>query len=147
MYSIDCTHIHPGYGFLSESPVLAAECVKVVPPIAFIGPSIETLRIASDKMLSRELASSANVNIAAGTRVSTSDDVRAFVAKVGYPVMIKALDGGGGRGIRVVEQENTLEESFKRSAHIILRGSMMADADILGAWANPHLINCSSRKL
>ncbi len=65
-------------------------------------------------MLSRELASSTNVNIAAGTRVSTSDDVRTFVAKVGYPVMIKALDGGGGRGIRVVEQENTLEESFKR---------------------------------
>ncbi|KDQ22478.1 hypothetical protein PLEOSDRAFT_1098337 [Pleurotus ostreatus PC15] len=112
--SIDCTHIHPGYGFLSESPVLAAECAAAVPPIVFIGPSIETLRIASDKMLSRELASSTNVNIAAGTRVSTSDDVRAFVAKVGYPVMIKALDGGGGRGIRVVEQENTLEESFKR---------------------------------
>ncbi|KAF9494798.1 carboxylase:pyruvate/acetyl-coa/propionyl-CoA [Pleurotus eryngii] len=112
--SIDCTHIHPGYGFLSESPVLAAECAKSEPPIVFIGPSIETLRIASDKMLSRELASSANVNIAAGTRVATSDDVRAFVAKVGYPVMIKALDGGGGRGIRVVEQEDTLEESFKR---------------------------------
>ncbi|KAG9218012.1 hypothetical protein CCMSSC00406_0008789 [Pleurotus cornucopiae] len=112
--SIDCTHIHPGYGFLSESPVLAEECAKSEPPIVFIGPSIETLRIASDKMLSRELASSANVNIAAGTRVATSDDVRAFVAKVGYPVMIKALDGGGGRGIRVVEQEDTLEESFKR---------------------------------
>ncbi|KAJ8502625.1 hypothetical protein ONZ45_g11586 [Pleurotus djamor] len=112
--SIQCTHIHPGYGFLSESAVLAAECAKPEVSLVFIGPSIDTLRIASDKMLSRELAGSVSVNIAPGTRVATSNDVRDFVKKVGYPVMIKALDGGGGRGIRVVESEATLEESFKR---------------------------------
>ncbi|KAL0957993.1 hypothetical protein HGRIS_000168 [Hohenbuehelia grisea] len=117
--SLGCTHIHPGYGFLSESSVLAAACsasgqTAGGASITFIGPSVEALRIASDKMLSRDLAASVGVNVAAGTRVSSSADVRSFVNRVGYPVMIKALDGGGGRGIRVVEHEGTLEESFKR---------------------------------
>ena len=106
------------YGFLSESAALAAACLDSAHEgdgtLKFIGPSVETLRIASDKMLSRELASSVGVNVAPGRRVTSNSDVKAFIKQVGYPVIIKALDGGGGRGIRVVEHEGTLEESFKR---------------------------------
>jgi len=85
-------------------------------PITFIGPSPDTLQIASDKMLSRELAISLNIPVAAGQRVSSADSVHSFANQPGvsYPVMIKALDGGGGRGIRVVAAEDGVEEAFKR---------------------------------
>ncbi|KAG5642641.1 hypothetical protein DXG03_002380 [Asterophora parasitica] len=102
-----------GYGFLSESPALA----QALPDsITFIGPSTETLRLSSDKMLSRDLATSLGVAIAAGVGVRTTDDVRAFARAQGFPVMIKALDGGGGRGIRIVEIDNDVEEAFNRYA-------------------------------
>jgi pyruvate carboxylase len=65
-------------------------------------------------MLSRNLATSLGINIAPGVRVASAADVRAFAQTVGYPVMIKALDGGGGRGIRVVDAEARVEEAFKR---------------------------------
>lgn len=109
-----CSHVHPGYGFLSESPALCEALANCAPTVTFIGPAQETLRIASDKMLSRDMATSLNVNVSPGTRVSSATDVLAFARDAGYPVMIKALDGGGGRGIRVVSKEEELEEAFKR---------------------------------
>ncbi|KAF8190173.1 carboxylase:pyruvate/acetyl-coa/propionyl-CoA [Pholiota molesta] len=108
-----CTHIHPGYGFLSESPTLPIALAQVG-SITFVGPSPEALQISSDKMLSRNLATSLGINIAPGVRVASAADVHAFAQTVGYPVMIKALDGGGGRGIRVVDAEARVEEAFKR---------------------------------
>lgn len=107
----DCTHLHPGYGFLSENPSLA---VALPNSVVFVGPSVECLRIASDKILSRNLAVSLGVNVAPGGRIYSVDDVRAFADSQGYPVMLKALDGGGGRGIRIVKAEGTIEEAFKR---------------------------------
>lgn len=65
-------------------------------------------------MLSRDLATSLGVNIASGMRASSAGDVRVFAKGIGYPVIIKALDGGGGRGIRVVEAESDVEEAFRR---------------------------------
>lgn len=65
-------------------------------------------------MLSRELASTFGVPVATGTAITTSDDVRAFTRAQGFPVMVKALDGGGGRGIRVVSIEDEVEEAFQR---------------------------------
>ncbi|KAF9446437.1 hypothetical protein P691DRAFT_708557 [Macrolepiota fuliginosa MF-IS2] len=111
-----CTHVHPGYGFLSESPALASALAQLSPPITFIGPSPDTLRLAGDKTHSRDLATSLNVQVAPGTRVTVSEEVCAFAARhgVGYPIMIKALDGGGGRGIRVVETASRVDEAFKR---------------------------------
>lgn len=82
--------------------------------MTFIGPSIDTLRTASDKILSRNLAISLGVNVAAGSRVHSNHDVHIFAKTTGYPVMIKALDGGGGRGIRVVNTEADVDEAFKR---------------------------------
>ncbi|KIM36649.1 hypothetical protein M413DRAFT_448991 [Hebeloma cylindrosporum] len=109
----ECTHIHPGYGFLSESPALPL-ALAATSSIVFVGPSPDALKISSDKMLSRDLASSLGVNIAAGIRVSSAADVKNFANDIGFPIMIKALDGGGGRGIRIVESEGGVEEAFKR---------------------------------
>ncbi|KAF7975679.1 hypothetical protein HWV62_8781 [Athelia sp. TMB] len=111
------THVHPGYGFLSESFALASLLSPSTPGpnITFVGPAPGTLRIAGDKMLSRELAVAQGVPVARGTHVKSAADVKAFVnSGVGYPVMIKALDGGGGRGIRVVGAEDEVESAFKR---------------------------------
>jgi len=82
--------------------------------IIYIGPSPAALRIASDKIISRELATSLGVPIAPGRRVISAEDVREFTTRIGYPVIIKALDGGGGRGIRVVREETGIEEAFQR---------------------------------
>jgi len=119
IYSTQCTHIHPGYGFLSENPALPL-ALAATSSIIFVGPSPDALRVSSDKMLSRDLASSLGVNTAAGIRVSSAADVKNFAKTIGFPVMIKALDGGGGRGIRVVESEGGVEEAFKRSVNIFL---------------------------
>ncbi|KAF5350973.1 hypothetical protein D9756_008255 [Leucocoprinus leucothites] len=110
-----CTHVHPGYGFLSESPALANALAQLQPPITFVGPTADTLRLAGDKVLSRDLAASLGVQVAPGIRVKSSDDVRSFASRseVHYPVMIKALDGGGGRGIRFVNEASGVEEAFK----------------------------------
>lgn len=117
----NCTHVHPGYGFLSENPALAHQLSQTNPPITFVGPSLETLHIASDKLRSRDLATSQDVPISPGARISSSADVRAFIdSGVGYPVMIKALDGGGGRGIRVVQKEGDIEEAYKRYTQQLL---------------------------
>ncbi|KAF5370378.1 hypothetical protein D9758_006908 [Tetrapyrgos nigripes] len=106
------THIHPGYGFLSESTELALACQEA--GITFIGPTVDTLRVASDKMKSRQLAISLGVKVAPGDRIRSPEDVIQLGESVGYPIMIKALDGGGGRGIRIVEGSGEVEDAFKR---------------------------------
>ncbi|KAH9941152.1 carboxylase:pyruvate/acetyl-coa/propionyl-CoA [Epithele typhae] len=110
-----CTHVHPGYGFLSEDPRLASLLSHT--NITFVGPSEEGLKISSNKMLSREFAASLGLSIAPGGRVSSAADVRRFVGTMGsqpFPVIIKALDGGGGRGIRVVHGGPEIEGAFDR---------------------------------
>ncbi|KAI0360455.1 carboxylase:pyruvate/acetyl-coa/propionyl-CoA [Trametes cingulata] len=120
-----CTHVHPGYGFLSESPKLARLFSSVGDhsrtssdtyglAITFVGPSVETLEIASDKMRSRELAISQGVPVTPGARVSSPEDVRAFARTNGLPTIIKALDGGGGRGIRLVHAGDEIDSAFSR---------------------------------
>lgn len=120
IYSTQCTHVHPGYGFLSENPALPLALAAIAGSIVFVGPSHDALKISSDKMLSRDLASSLGVNIAAGIRVSSAADIKTFAKDIGFPMMIKALDGGGGRGIRIVESEAGVEEAFKRLVNISL---------------------------
>ncbi|KAG7097730.1 hypothetical protein E1B28_005050 [Marasmius oreades] len=110
--SSKATHIHPGYGFLSEAAELASACLSA--NITFIGPSIDVLRVASNKMLSRELAESLNILVAPGKRVDSPETVVELARYVGFPVMIKALDGGGGRGIRICEKESEVADAFKR---------------------------------
>jgi acetyl/propionyl-CoA carboxylase alpha subunit/acetyl-CoA carboxylase carboxyltransferase component len=112
-----CDAIHPGYGFLSESPALAAACRDA--GISFVGPEPETLALFGDKGAARQLAIDTGVPVLQGTtRPTTLDEARAFLGTLGAGerMIIKAIAGGGGRGVRVVESADTLEDAFGRCA-------------------------------
>lgn len=104
--------IHPGYGFLSENPELAEACAKA--GIQFIGPQPEVMRGLGNKIAARTLAVSANVPVVPATSALPADieQVKKMAAEVGYPLMLKASWGGGGRGMRVVENESELATAF-----------------------------------
>ncbi|NEV76623.1 biotin/lipoyl-binding protein [Rhodopseudomonas sp. BR0C11] len=110
-----CDALHPGYGFLSENADLARRCAEE--GITFVGPSPEALRLFGDKVAAKELAKRCGVPIIAGTiGPSTSEEVQAFFASLGDKpaVMIKAMAGGGGRGMRVVERAEDLADAYAR---------------------------------
>ncbi|KIJ63180.1 hypothetical protein HYDPIDRAFT_92999 [Hydnomerulius pinastri MD-312] len=135
-----CTHVHPGYGFLSESSLLAALLAQPPPgelPVMFIGPSVEALQLASDKMLSRELAVSLGIPVAPGASVKLVSEVIEFANNLssGYPVIIKSLDGGGGRGIRVVTRDSEVEAAFNRCLGESPSRSLFVEKALTGpAW-------------
>src|ERR1700674_1345208 len=101
--------IHPGYGFLSENPAFARACEKA--GIIFIGPTPELLELLGDKTAARRLASSAGVPILSGTEkpVKSVTEAQEIASEIGYPVIVKAAMGGGGRGMRVVHDATQLE--------------------------------------
>ncbi len=102
--------IHPGYGFLAENPEFAEACAAA--GIIFIGPSPQTLRTLGNKVAARELATKAGVAVMPATPRLPADmsQCQTLAQEVGYPVMLKASWGGGGRGMRVVESDAQLEE-------------------------------------
>ncbi len=104
--------IHPGYGFLAESHDLAEVCEAC--NVTFIGPSRSAIRVMGDKALARRTMKAAGVPILPGTEepIPTARDARRIAAGVGYPVLLKASFGGGGRGMRIVEDESGLEDAF-----------------------------------
>jgi pyruvate carboxylase len=101
--------IHPGYGFLSENPAFARACQKA--GITFIGPPPELLELLGDKTAARRLAASAGVPVLPGTEkpVKSVAEARTIAQEIGYPVIVKAAMGGGGRGMRVVHDDSQLE--------------------------------------
>jgi acetyl-CoA carboxylase biotin carboxylase subunit len=107
--------IHPGYGFLSENPEFSEICEQC--NIRFIGPPAEATRTAGDKVQARELAKKVKIPTIPGSEGPVEDEKGALeIAKgVGYPVMIKAAGGGGGRGMRVVHNDVTLVQSFLKA--------------------------------
>ncbi|KAL6244730.1 hypothetical protein RBB50_008258 [Rhinocladiella similis] len=112
-HSIDA--VHPGYGFLSESPEFSrrmwteANCLV-------IGPGADILDRTGDKLKAKKLAAECGVPVLQAMSAATNsvDNVQRFASDVGYPIMIKAVDGGGGRGIRLVKDANTLESAVQR---------------------------------
>ena len=94
-----CDAVHPGYGFLSENPALASALAEH--GVVFVGPPAETLAIAGDKLRARAAAIAAGLPVVPGREVSTFADARAFADAEGYPVLVKAAGGGGGRGIKL----------------------------------------------
>ena len=100
--------IHPGYGFLSENPALPRACAAA--GITFIGPSAELLELLGDKTAARNLAIKAGIPVIPGTPDPISDPeiAKAAAEKIGYPIMIKAAFGGGGRGMRAVNSPDEL---------------------------------------
>jgi len=102
--------VHPGYGFLSENARLARACAAA--GIVFIGPAPETLEAAGDKLAAREHAVAAGLPVLPGGHVTPeSGDAAALAARIGYPVLVKAVGGGGGRGLRVVRDPAGLAEA------------------------------------
>lgn len=107
--------IHPGYGFLSERADFAKACEEA--GIAFVGPTPEVLEALGDKTAGRRLAVENDVPVIPGTEnpVADLDSAMAFAAQAGFPLMVKAAYGGGGRGMRVVRSEDELRESLPRA--------------------------------
>lgn len=104
--------IHPGYGFLSENAYLAEVCEQI--GLTFIGPPPAAIEQFGDKVAARQLMARAGVPIVPGSEgaLPSLDAARAAAAEIGYPVMIKALAGGGGRGMRIARNEAELEQAF-----------------------------------
>ncbi len=122
----DC--IHPGYGFLSENARFAEACAEAA--ITFVGPSASAIRAMGDKVEARKAAKAAGVPLVPGLEDDVRDDaVLARTAlKIGYPVMLKAAAGGGGKGIRIVRDESGLFEAAR-----------MARAEAKGAFGDDRI--------
>ncbi len=109
-----CDAVHPGYGFLAESPALAARCAEA--GLTFAGPDAKTLTLFGDKTAARSRAREVGVPVLAGTPAGTSlETAQAFLREHGA-VMVKAVAGGGGRGLRPVTREQDLAEAMRRCA-------------------------------
>ncbi|MBQ4347882.1 MAG: acetyl-CoA carboxylase biotin carboxylase subunit [Firmicutes bacterium] len=103
--------IHPGYGFLSENADFARLCQKN--SIVFIGPNPESMERLSDKALLKELISKTRLSVIPGTKALESlEEAKAEAEKIGFPVMLKACSGGGGRGIRPIRSADDLDEAY-----------------------------------
>jgi acetyl/propionyl-CoA carboxylase alpha subunit/acetyl-CoA carboxylase carboxyltransferase component len=104
-----------GWGFVAEHPDFAALCERL--GVVFVGPSSETMRLLGDKIRSKQIAEEAGVPVApwSGGPVETLDEAAAHAETVGYPLMVKATAGGGGRGIRRVEKPEELADAFERA--------------------------------
>lgn len=103
--------VHPGYGFLSERAEFAEIVTKC--GVKFIGPSAASMRMMGSKVAARETVAKAGVPLLPGTGVLADlEDARKAAKKVGFPVLLKASNGGGGRGMRVVRSEQELEQTF-----------------------------------
>ncbi|MEO8296228.1 MAG: carboxyl transferase domain-containing protein [Burkholderiales bacterium] len=110
-----CDAVHPGYGFLSENALFAKACQAA--GLTFIGPSAEHLGLFGDKVRAREFARGLGVPLLPGTQGATSlDEARAFFRSLGADaaMMIKAVAGGGGRGMRAVRREEDIDEAYAR---------------------------------
>ena len=107
-----CDALHPGYGFLSENAYFAGQCRDN--KIIFIGPSPDAIYKMGNKPVARQIALRHKVPMAMGTpgNVANEDEALRHASRIGYPVIIKAASGGGGRGMRIVRQESEMEKMF-----------------------------------
>jgi acetyl-CoA carboxylase biotin carboxylase subunit len=123
----DCDALHPGYGFLSENAAFSRACAEA--GIEFLGPSGDAIASMGDKVAARNIALKAGVPLVPGLQDDVDEDQLVAAAnEVGYPVMLKAAAGGGGKGIRIVEKESGLLEAFR-----------MARAEAKGAFGDDRV--------
>jgi len=108
-----CDAIHPGYGFLSENAEFADACERA--GITFIGPPASAMRAMGSKTAARTKMAEAGVPIVPGAMCSTTDEAVAAAKKIGFPVMLKASAGGGGKGIRLVHEESEMANAWERA--------------------------------
>jgi pyruvate carboxylase subunit A len=109
-----CDAVHPGYGFLSENPLLAEICA--LRAVRFIGPDAGVIRQMGDKVAARSAMQAADIPVVPGSsgNLTSLDEALELAASIGYPIMLKATSGGGGRGIRRCNNEAELRRNYER---------------------------------
>lgn len=123
MVGAKCDAVHPGYGFLSENAVFAKAVAAV--GIRFVGPDIKTLEGMGDKLAARTLALEAGLPVLPGGEAATREAIHARAAETGYPLLLKAVAGGGGKGMRRVDRAEDLDAALD-----------MAQAEAQAAFGN-----------
>jgi acetyl-CoA carboxylase, biotin carboxylase subunit len=118
--------VHPGYGFLAENPALARACGTA--GLVFIGPTADQLAAVGDKLTARRHAVTAGLPVAPGGEVSDTRDALALAVEIGFPVLVKAVAGGGGRGLRPVHDADALAGTLP-----------LAMAEAAGAFGDPRV--------
>ena len=105
--------IHPGYGFLAQIPEFAQQCESA--GIAFIGPTSQTLRLMGSKITARKTMKKAGIPVIPGSAgtIKTRDEVEALAKQIGYPILIKAVYGGGGKGLRIVKNIKEIRQAME----------------------------------
>ncbi|GAT35089.1 acetyl-CoA carboxylase, biotin carboxylase subunit [Terrimicrobium sacchariphilum] len=136
----DADAIHPGYGFLAENAHFADVCASC--NIKFIGPPANAIRLMGDKNSARECARKAGVPVSPGSdgTVDTEAEALKIAKKIGFPVMIKAVAGGGGRGMRIATDEATLINGYHSARHEAEKAFGNAAVYIEKFIVNPHHI-------
>jgi acetyl-CoA carboxylase biotin carboxylase subunit len=111
-----CDAVHPGYGFLAESPSFVEACVDN--DLVFIGPPADVMALMGDKISAKRAMRAADVPTVPGTEGATSfEDVRSVAAEVGFPLLLKATAGGGGKGMRHVANAADLEDAYRTASN------------------------------
>ena len=108
-----CDAIHPGYGFLSENPEFADACEHA--GITFIGPPASAMRKLGSKTAARDVMSAAGVPIVPGATCDTTEEATIAATRIGFPVMLKAASGGGGKGMRLVHSADEMKSAWERA--------------------------------
>jgi acetyl-CoA carboxylase biotin carboxylase subunit len=122
-----CEAVHPGYGFLAENPAFVEACADN--DLVFVGPPADVMRTMGDKVAARHAMRDAGVPIVPGTDGATTiEEARAAADEIGYPVLLKAAAGGGGKGMRLVESPHEIDDAF---------GAAAGEAD--AAFGDPRL--------
>ena len=135
-----CDALHPGYGFLSENPQLTEVCARR--GITYIGPTVDAIRRMGDKTAAREAMIAAGVPVVPGSEGNLKNVAEAvkIAKKIGYPVMLKATSGGGGRGIRRCNNEDELSRAYERVVSEATKAFGSADVFLEKAIVNPRHI-------
>ncbi len=136
----DCDGLHPGYGFLSENADLAHACLEQ--GITFVGPDATVIRRMGDKTEARKCMHGAGIPVTPGSdeNLTHLDDAIAKAAEVGYPIMLKATSGGGGRGIRRCDNEQQLRQNYPRVISETTKAFGCADVFLEKCIVNPRHI-------
>src|ERR671938_220476 len=110
----ECEAVHPGYGFLSENPDFVRACEEN--DLVFVGPDADVMARMGDKFEAKRELAAAGVPLVPGAETRSLDEARAAAAETGFPVLLKARAGGGGKGMRLVESEPDLPDAYGSAA-------------------------------
>ncbi len=132
--------IHPGYGFLAENADFSEICTES--GIKFIGPSPDSIRKMGDKAFAKETMKKCGVPVVPGSEgvVNTIEEAKIIAAQIGYPVMLKASAGGGGKGMRIVWEESEIEKAFQTASNESNAAFGVSDLYLEKFIENPHHI-------